>query len=294
MREVMMNNEASLGEMEIGENQTAAYLRRLYLMDIYRFFRLFPNRNAMNNPFEGNHSDDDILNVFESELFMQTPLDGYKASVVRMMKKHHFDKMACGVLNTFPESMRDAQYYIWTNSYEKALEIEPDNVRALAGAARWQFSRGNYAQADEYYDRLLLLQPDKVSYKLNKAVCLVKMEDNEEALKLLYQLDYEHAEDANIQRVFAWALTCDGKLEQAEKVFVQLLAEHHATGEDYLNYGYCLWLMNSIDDAAANFRKYMEMTPAEQRNDPLFDFWWLKKRGVDIIQYRMMETLVQS
>ena len=133
-----------------------------------------------------------------------------------------------------------------------------------------------------------------MSYKLNKAVCLVKMEDNEEALKLLYQLDYEHAEDANIQRVFAWALTCDGKLEQAEKVFVQLLAEHHATGEDYLNYGYCLWLMNRIDDAAVNFRKYMEMTPAEQRNDPLFDFWWLKKRGVDIIQYRMMETLVQS
>lgn len=294
MREVMMNNEASLGEMEIGENQTAAYLRRIYLMDIYRFFRLFPNRNAMNNPFEGNHSDDDILNVFESELFMQTPLDGYKASIVRMMKKHHFDKMARGVLSTFPESMRDAQYYIWTGSYEKALEIEPDNVRALAGAARWQFSRGNYAQADDYYDRLLLLQPDKVSYKLNKAVCLVKMEDNEEALKLLYQLDYEHAEDANIQRVFAWALTCDGKLEQAEKVFVQLLAEHHATGEDYLNYGYCLWLMNRIDDAAANFRKYIEMTPAEQRNDPLFDFWWLKKRGVDIIQYRMMETLVQS
>jgi hypothetical protein len=36
------------------------------------------------------------------------------------------------------------------------------------------------------------------------------------------------------------------------------------------------------------------MTPAEQRNDPLLDFWWLKKRGVDIIQYRMMETLVQS
>ena len=98
----MMNNEASLGEMEIGENQTAAYLRRLYLMDIYRFFRLFPNRNAMNNPFEGNHSDDDILNVFESELFMQTPLDGYKASVVRMMKKHHFDKMARGVLSTLP------------------------------------------------------------------------------------------------------------------------------------------------------------------------------------------------
>ena len=58
----------------------------------------------------------------------------------------------------------------------EALEIEPDNVRALAGAARWQFSRGSYAQADDYYDRLLLLQPDKVSYKLNKAVCLVKME----------------------------------------------------------------------------------------------------------------------
>ena len=294
MRDMMKHNEASLGEMEIGENQSAAYLRRLYLMDIYRFFRLFPNRSSLNNPFDGNIADNDILNFFALDMFMETPLDGYKLSVVRMMKKHRLDKMARAVLNTFPDSLRDAQFYVWTNSFEKALELEPNNVRALAGAARWQFSRGNYAQADDYYDRLLLLEPEKVSYKLNKAVCLVKLEEYEDALKLLYQLDYEHADDANIQRVFAWALTCDGKLEQADKVFTQLIAAQQATAEDYLNQGYCLWLMKRIDDAVASFRKYIELTPAEQRNDPLFDFMWLKDRGIDIIQYHMMMALVQG
>jgi tetratricopeptide (TPR) repeat protein len=190
--------------------------------------------------------------------------------------------------------MRDAQFYVWTNSFEKALELEPNNVRALAGAARWQFSCGDYAQADDYYDRLLLLEPEKVSYKLNKAVCLVKLEEYEDALKLLYQLDYEHGDDANIQRVFAWALTCDGKLEQADKVFTQLIAAQQATAEDYLNQGYCLWLMKRINDAVESFRKYIELTPAEQRNDPLFDFFWLKNRGVDIIQFNMMIALVQG
>lgn len=53
MRDLMARGEAAMGEFEQPEEQlSAAYIRRIYLMDLYRFFRLFPNRSSMENPLK--------------------------------------------------------------------------------------------------------------------------------------------------------------------------------------------------------------------------------------------------
>jgi tetratricopeptide (TPR) repeat protein len=291
---LMSRGEVQPAEFEEEELQQPAYIRRSYLMDLYRFFRLFPNRAALCNPFDNSKQQLGMCLFFASELFCHTPLEKQKPEVVAMLRKKGLLQAADTLLKSFPEDMRDVQYYLWTEQFDVVLEMDPNHEKALAHCARKLFEEGNFGEAVDIYDRLLLLRADKASYMLNKAVCLVKLEEYEDALKLLYQLDYEHGDDANIQRVFAWALTCDGKLEQADKVYTQLIAAQQATAEDYLNQGYCLWLMKRIDDAVESFRKYIELTPAEQRNDPLFDFFWLKNRGVDIIQFNMMIALVQG
>lgn len=287
VRELLKHNEASLGELEISENQTAAYLRRIYLMDLYRFFRLFPNRAALNNPFEDSTKEYETLNFFGLLLFFHSPLDRQKHSVVRMMKKYHFDEMAQAVLLYIPQEYTDVQCLMWLECWDEAVEMEPTNEYALSGAARHAFKLHQYEKANDYYDRLLLLCPGKKNYMLNKAICLVQLEDYEEALKLLYQLDYEHADDVNVQRVLAWTLTCDNRLEQAEKMYEQLMKGEKVIAEDHLNYGYCLWLLGSIDDAAAHFRE--SNIPKE-----FPDTMWLSKRGIDVLQIRMMTALVHS
>jgi tetratricopeptide (TPR) repeat protein len=287
LRNVIRNNEASLGELEISENQTAPYLRRNYLMDLYRFFRLFPNRSALNNPFEDSTKEFETLNFFSSQIFNGTPLDRQKHSVVRMMKKYHFDKMAMSVILQIPPEYADVQWLIWMEEWDEAVEKDPTNEQALSGAARHAFKYRKYEKANSYYDRLLLLFPGKKNYMLNKAVCLVRMEDYEEALKLLYQLDYEHADDVNVQRVLAWTLTCDNRLEQAAAIYEQLMKGEKVIGEDHLNYGYCLWAMGRIDEAAAHFRK------SGVPND-FPDNYWLSKRGIDNLQGKMMEALVRA
>ena len=287
VKEMIKHNEASLGELELGENQTTAYLRRLYLMDLYRFFRLFPNRAALNNPFEDTKQEYDTLNFFSQPFFVGTPLDRQKHSVVRMMKKHHFESMAKNLLLGIPSEYHDAQYFIWTGQYEQAVEMDPTNERALSAAARDAFSKKDYEKANGYYDRLLLLFPGKKNYMLNKAVCLVQLEDYEEALKLLYQLDYEYVDDVNVQRVLAWAQTCDNKLAQAEKVYEQIMKGQQVIGEDYLNYGYCLWLLGRIDEAAESFKKSNSI-------EAFPDKYWLTTRGIDTLQIKMMTALVRS
>ena len=132
--------------------------------------------------------------------------------------------------------------------------------------------------------------PNKVNYMLNKAVCLVNMEEYEDALKLLYQLNYEHDEDVNIQRVLAWALTCDGKLEQADKLYQQLTSNDSATSEDYLNMGYCQWLLGRIKEADACFDQYF--TLGGNYFEILENKRWLNQRGISDTDIRMMMALI--
>lgn len=291
MRQAMKHGEAGLDGMETddAEQQTPAFIRRNYLMDMYRFFRLFPNRQVFLNPFEHNRFNLPACCFFCSKIFCDTPLDAYKAEVLRVMKKHHVDQASDALLLTFPESMRDVQYYLWCDNYEKALELDPDNERALAARARFYFSEGMYEEADEDYDHLLLQHPGKVSYMLNKSVCLVNMEEYEDALKLLYQLNYEHEDDVNIQRVLAWTLTCDGKMEQADKLYQQLTSNDRATSEDYLNKGYCQWLMGRIREACECFKKYLSLGGD---SNEAFNWTWLRKRGISDIDIHLMQAMV--
>jgi hypothetical protein len=292
MRQAMKRGEASMGDMTMDneEQQTPAFIRRNFLMDMYRFFRLFPNRQAFINPFSQTGAQLATCCFFCSKVFNQTPLDAHKPEVVRVMMKHLYNYEAEILLDSFPESMRDVQYYLWKEDYSGALKLDPDNERALSARARFYFSEGLYEAANDDYERLLLLHPNKVSYMLNKAVCLVNMDEYEDALKLLYQLNYEHDEDVNIQRVLAWALICDGKLEQADKLYQQLTSHDSATNEDYLNKGYCQWLMGRIKEADACFDQYFIL--GGDYNEAFNNREWLNQRGISDTDIRMMQAMV--
>ena len=57
--------------------------------------------------------------------------------------------------------------------------------------------------------------PDNQNYQLNAAVCMTNMERYDDALKILYKLNYERPDDSNINRVRAWTLVGARKYEQA-------------------------------------------------------------------------------
>ena len=293
-RLMLKRGEASLDELE-GDSENAkskVFLRRSYLMDLYRFFRIFSHRSELCDPFDTESLPKVRCEFFSNSLFKGTLLESHKRDVVRMMRKNRFTTLADRVLASFPEDMRDVEYYLWRKDYDNALKLDSSNEYALAGAARQHFELSQYAEAAQLYDRLLQLHPDKRRYMLNKAVCLVNTEDYDEAVKLLYQLDYEEPDNLFVTRALAWALTCCGKLEQAERYYQKLTAQEQPTADDYHNYGCCLWLMGRITDAADMFRSYAEK--AETGDAPLFLFEadWLRKRGITDFDINMMETLV--
>ena len=50
--EMLERGEASVSELTPEESNSAAYIRRTYLQDLYRFFRIYPYRKEFTSPFE--------------------------------------------------------------------------------------------------------------------------------------------------------------------------------------------------------------------------------------------------
>ncbi|MBQ7510934.1 MAG: tetratricopeptide repeat protein [Prevotella sp.] len=257
------------GEVEEAERNSPAYIRRMYLQNLYRFFRLYAKRNEFKSPFE--HQEDYLF--FSNPLFAQTALEGRMMEIASfLMKRNRYDE-AKMVMDCCHQDQKDYQYYVMMGTllqrlpqslrlseidcFRHALSLKPDDKKAKAGLARALFRAGNYEQALETYDSLLTVNPDSKPYTLNAAICLVNLQRNEEALKYLFKLNYLYPDDDHVNRVLAWVLTMEGKYEQAQGLFNKLLALEAPFAEDILNYGYCLWFAGDITNAIQAFRQFV-------------------------------------
>lgn len=292
MRSILDNGEAKLGAQDMSDNTDPAYVRRQYLMDLYRFFRLFPNRASFRNPFDTSKNPLGQCLFFSSQLFSGTLLERNKPEVVNMLLNQKQRQASQHLLDTFPEEMRDVQYYLWKELYSKALQLDPDCERALICDARQAFEEGRIDDALDDYDHLLMLHPGKAGYMLNKAVCLVELEVYDEALQMLYQLSYEQPENQRVNRVLAWALTCDGKVEQADKIYQQLTCVESPLAEDLMNHGYCLWLSGCRDEAIARFQKYLQVTGKTCDSFVITEEKLLHRNGISDTEIKMMKAAV--
>lgn len=267
------NGEASPvpigGEVEEAERNSAAFIRRMYLQNLYRFFRLNARRSDFKSPFE--HRDNYLF--FTNPLFDQTPIQSRIMEIASFLMKRNRYEEAKMVLDCCQQSQKDYQYYILMGSllqclpqsplfsevdcFRKALDLRPLDKKAQAGLARALFRAGNYEQALETYEALLTSNPDSKAYTLNAAICLVNLQHNGEALKYLFKLNYLYPDDNHVNRVLAWVLTIEGKYEQAQNHYNKLLALDSPFADDILNYGYCLWFSRQVTNAIQAFRQFV-------------------------------------
>lgn len=251
------------------QHQTPALVRRSYLQSMYRFYRLFSQRGAFPCPFD---SSERYL-FFANSLFVDTPLEDRMMEVASfLMKRRRYEDVEKVIVHV-PERCRDYQYYMVAGSmlqhlpfsalststemYRKAMELKPGDQKAMAAFARVSFGAGRYQTAVEIYGELLEQQPDSRNYMLNVAICLSNLERYEEAEKYLFKLNYLYPEDEQVSRALAWVLTLQNKLEQAQKLYAQLLAVDHPVPVDLLDYGYCLWFAGDIANAIIAFQQFL-------------------------------------
>jgi tetratricopeptide (TPR) repeat protein len=250
--------------MDDAEMNTPAYIRRIYLQDLFRFFRLNPVRNEFCNIF-GEYSYKCLF--INDALLEGTDHQAYYKEITTFLIKRNRKKDAEKLISSvYDEEYKDYDYHMLMAylgndpklHYELALRINPNSERALQGLGRLLFQDEYYDQALNVYNQLVEINPDKKSYQLNKSVCLTNVQRYDEAEQILFKLNYEDPDNLNVARVLAWTLTCNGKYEQAGRLYDQLMDEVviTATG-DWINYGYYLWFSGKITEAADCFRRYI-------------------------------------
>ena len=282
MLKMIENGEASplpLGGMiELEEQRQPAFIRRMYLQNLYRFFRLYPMRSEFTSPFD----DREKYLFFANPLFEKNKLQGNMTEVAAFLMKHRKNDEALSVLsncdlaaNTFDYNMLMGNLLMRmpldtelsaTEYFRHALDLRPDSEKALSGYARAQFRYHHYETALTSYEKLMKLKPEHIGFMLNAAICMTNLQKNEEALKLLFKLDYEQPDNHKVKRVLAWVLTMSKRYEQAGKAYQQLLSQEKPEPVDMLNYGYCLWFQGDIMEAIVHFKQFLLTNGDENYN----------------------------
>ena len=279
IRELLSSgNVMDMENIDAEERGTAAYVRRTYLQNLYRFFRLFPSRNLLYNPFETEQGKT-VPNClfFADRTFSGTKLESSLCEIASCLVSRNMEDAAWAVLGNCGAESRDYQYYVLKGSlllrrhglsggaeaddaagcFAEALRLRHDDVKALSGQARAMFYAGNYGGALAVYNRLIELKPESSGFVLNKCVCLVNLGRSEDALNDIYRLDYERPGDNRVGRVMARALMSVGQYDKASKVYAGLCASDACEDDDLANCGLNAWLSGDKMLAAERFADYL-------------------------------------
>lgn len=315
----MLNSKEAIESVPTPEKHTPAYIRRLVLQDMYRFFKLYyPQTTDLTNPFKGNNVIfitkwpffdkkkgtaipyiKDMLLDLAAFMFKQRNRMGMMA-VICAINDDDTPRywMLLGLFNL--EMGNDADTACWALS--EANKGLPNNKRILSLLARAYFENEDYENSVETYSQLYQLDTSNKSATLNYSIALAKNEQYDEAAMLLYKLAFENEDNINVTRVLAWTLMGQGKLEQADKEYAKLLSSSDTETGDYLNAGYCRWFMQDMAGAMRLFRKFIDVSnslnpknpPIDIEEEMLKDRDMLDNHGISDIDFNLMVDLVES
>lgn len=277
MREMLNSGDAMMMGASDMDTSSPAYIRRMYLQDLYRFFRICRYRSDFNNPFDYTSNTDAFF--FANPIFANTRLQESALELCSFLSKRKMYRLLRLVLNTYQpkdnlefalleatlslqENLHDAQ-----DKFKAILNKTPDHEGALRGYAQASFNLGDFRAAEEAYQRLTILFPDNNRYMLNLSISQINNNHVDEGVKILYRLDYEQPNNIYVQRALGWGLMMQKNIEQAIGLYDRLLASEHTIDSDYLNAGYAHWFNRNMAQAVACLGKYVSMRSREAQDD---------------------------
>ena len=302
--EMMRKGEVALMDMQPGDGPgtSPAYLRRAYLQNLYRFYRIHTARADFASPFADN-----TYLFFTRIVLAGVCNEQHVCEVASFLMKHRRTADAARLLSAREGSMataaghllcayaaqrcpevfaHDAEYH-----YGQAMKLDPDSVRAIAGKARCLYEREDYAEAGRLYGNLAVMRPQNTTYQLSAAACQACRALYDEALATLFRISYEQPDNADAERVLAWTLMAAGRSDEALRHYDRLTANGPAAdgsnAEDMQNRAYCLWLCRRMDEAvAALCASSMTISQSDER--------FLVERGIEPTEIALMREQVTA
>ena len=293
-------DEMSKEEAILTPDVTAKHISKLYIQDLFRFFKLNPQRNDFSDMFGFS------LLMHRSYLFdILSGNNDFKNNIAEYyFLKSHYNQ----ALDLFEELQHDLppSAAIWqkigysfqlTSQFEKALNaylkadiIQPDDLWTIRKMALCCRLSGNYAKALEYYQHADFLNPDSKSILMQIGHCFLELGRFKEALAVYFKLDALEEENVKVWRAIAWCSFVLGNILQAD-YYVNKLIVATPTAHDYLNAGHIAWCQRKLQIAIDFYKKSWSLL---DNNRELFieslldDKLYLIANGIDADEIPLM------
>lgn len=263
----MFTREDLEGELETNPSM----VRRMLLQDLFRFFKVSPFKKTFTNVFseeEGSPAfflGNEMFAEIGNNLKMRMKICNF------LCKRKNYKRIRSFISKETdnPEELfMAALYHIYgKNDYGHALAclkeipMEGKLEQPLHKAfAKCYFEQKNYEAALEQFTKMYEAKPT-ASLQLKMAYCMLKSNRVEEAMAILYELNYKNPKDPMVLRALGWGNMLRHKYDEAMNQYNQLtslsLADQSLFDvEDTYNQALCLWLQKKIQEACFTFTAY--------------------------------------
>ena len=257
-----MKENADMPDLKRLSKQTTQGLIRQYVQNLYRFFKLFPNVQEFDDPFEylaQSPSRDNPLyaNIMEADsLFKLIGLNikqkNYPGAICYFdcLEEWHPDRMEATQLQQYGLCHQKIESYEEAiEAYTKADILQPNSYWTILHLAQCYRADAQYEKALEYYEIAEGVKPDNLSITFHIAELHYELGDYEEAFPYLHKVDYHHPESLKTVRLLAECNLFSHKFEQAAKYYERMMTEHtdELTVRDWKNIAYTYLLLGKRD-----------------------------------------------
>lgn len=227
-----------------GTNRTAADIRRSYLQDLYRFFKVYPQRGFIDDFFAR-------YPIILGERPFLSKLPNETRSMVKYLVKRKENALPLMLTiyddSSISDKMLLAYIYIKKGDFAKALfyyrsvyDADNTNIKALKGAALSAFRLADYDSAFCLYSSLVEQYGETgLQHQIYYALSLISVGLVDKAVSNLYRLSFEFDNNTDVIRALALGLALQGKTEQAINNYNQLITLSANTRDDNSALGYC-------------------------------------------------------
>ena len=237
---------------------------RLYIQDLYRFYKLFFRHNDFEDVFEIKPEFYKIPSIaqFISDTESQTIIGEY------YFQKNHFEE-AINIFEQLLQNNPNNETYLQKKGY--CLQMSGKLEEALSAYLKaelvnsnnsWTIKKLAYCyralkqphEALEYYRKAAVLNPDNLSTQLHIGHCYLELKDYSEALKCYFKVEYLSNDKEKALRPIAWCSFLTGKYNEAMDYYEKILV-NNPNAIDYLNAGHVRLATGNNKDALNLYRQ---------------------------------------
>ena len=231
-----------------------------YVQDIYRFFRLFRRKGEFSDPFRTTlnlvtvplladiFNDSDTLLLVGEFYFRHKHFADAFDVFERLSEKvpptaQLYQKMGycMQMLGASDEALK---------FYEQSELLNSESLWTIRRLAVCYRNARNWDKAAAYYARLAEARPDDAGVALNLALCHLEAGRPDEAMQLLYKVEFLEGESDRSSRPLVRCALLAGDIEKARRYSAAVLSRNPSSA-DYLNAGHIEILAGNLEDGVA-------------------------------------------